>query len=88
MRHETLYGMLQVEERLLGHAGRREKYIANCLLGTPEADLQKVFKQFSPNVGRYDFGLQALGFLMVGISLGLQAFKSRRSTTIDNDCQV
>ena len=48
--HERYYSMLQVEERLLGRTGRREKYIASCLLGTPDADLKKIFKRFSPNL--------------------------------------
>ena len=40
------YDKLKVEEQLLGHAGRRDKYVASCLVGTPHANQRKVFKRF------------------------------------------
>ena len=38
--------MLKVEGQLLGHQGRRDKYVAGCLVGTPHASKRNAFKRF------------------------------------------
>ena len=45
---ETFYAMLKEEEKLLGDSGRRETYVASCLVGTPFAGQQKGFRSLQP----------------------------------------